>query len=498
MKMKLPKSVYNWISLIGGVIAMISLFMIAFLFSISVAFDQGGSYLGLVIYIVLPGFLVIGLFLIPIGMYFASKKAKRGLERKTPEWPIVDLNQKTQRNAFTIFAIGSTIFLFLSAIGSYEAFHFTESVEFCGTLCHEVMYPEFAAYQVSSHARVACVECHVGTGADWYVRSKISGLYQVYAVTMGIYPKPIPTPVHNLRPARETCEKCHWPEKFYSRKLKQVKHFLSDEENTEWKIDMVMKIGAEHSALGFQEGIHWHINPNVKIEYIATDDKRQSLPWVKYTNKETGEEKVYIDEENMFEEVMFDSLETFTMDCMDCHNRPSHSYKPPAFFVNNAMTAGDIPAELPGIKSLAMDICSAEMETMEEAMQYIDSEIRAHYEDYDNIKPELIDKAIAGLQKHYGNNIFPEMKVRWDAYPNNIGHLEFFGCFRCHNDIHVTENDEVIPKDCNLCHSIVTQGSPDALEVSTLSEALEFKHPTDIDEEWKEMLCVDCHTGLNP
>lgn len=498
MKMKLPKSVYNWISLIGSVIAIISLFMIGFLFSISIAFDQGGSYLGLVIYIVLPAFLVIGLLLIPIGMYFHNKRARKSGQTKIPEWPIVDLNKKTHRNAFTVFVIGSTIFLFISAIGSYEAFHFTESVEFCGTMCHEVMYPEFTAYQVSSHARVACVECHVGNGADWYVRSKLSGLYQVYAVTMGIYPRPIPTPVQNLRPARETCEKCHWPEKFYSRKLRQEKHYLSDEENTEWKIDVIMKIGAENSALGFKEGIHWHINSDVKIEYIATDNKRQSLPWVKYTNKKTGEEKIYIDEDNMFEEEMFDSLEVFTMDCMDCHNRPSHSYQPPAFFVNKAITAGDIPIELPEIKSLSMEICDEEMESMDAAMDYIDSEIRTFYKDYENIDSELIERAIAGLQKHYGNNIFPEMKVRWDAYPNNIGHLEFPGCFRCHNDIHVTEEDEVISKECNLCHSITSQGSVEEFEVSTINESLEFRHPTDIDEEWKELLCVDCHTGLNP
>ena len=498
MRGKLPKSVYNWISIIGSVVALISLFMIIFLFSVSVAFDQGGSYLGLVIYIILPGFLVLGLILIPIGMYFHTRKLKSEKEDAKSDWPVVDLNIQSHRNAFTIFAIGSTIFLFLSAIGSYEAFHYTESVEFCGTLCHSVMNPEYTAYQVSSHARVACVECHVGTGADWYVRSKISGLYQVYAVTMGVYPKPIPTPVHNLRPAQETCEKCHWPEKFYSRKLRHQKHYLSDENNTEWRIDMLMKIGSKHSAQGLNEGIHWHINPKVKIEYIATDEKRQVLPWVKYTDISSGEEKIYIDEDNMFEEEMFDSLEVYTMDCMDCHNRPSHSYQPPAFFVNNAIAAGEIPAELPEIKYLAMDICSEEMETMEEAMEYISNEITSYYEDNEDVDQALVEKAITGLQKYYGQNIFPEMKVRWNAYPNNIGHVEFNGCFRCHNDIHVTENKEVISRDCNMCHAITAQGTGDDIQVASYNEELEFKHPTDIDEAWKDMLCVDCHTGLNP
>ncbi len=497
--MKLPRTVYNWLSLIGVVVALISLFMIVFLFAVSTIFDQGGSYLGLVVYIILPGFLVIGLVLIPVGMYFASKRLRKDADQKLPNWPVVDLNIKSHRNAFTIFAIGSTIFLFISAIGSYEAFHYTESVEFCGTVCHEVMKPEYTAYQFSSHARVACVDCHVGSGADWYVRSKLSGLYQVYAVTIGEYPKPIPTPIANLRPARETCEKCHWPEKFYSHKLRKEKHFLSDENNTEWNIDLIMKIGASHSALGLSEGIHWHINPDVKIEYISTDAKNQTIPWVKFTDTKTGKEKIFIDEENMFDEVMFDSLETRIMDCMDCHTRPSHNYQPPAFFVNNAITAGDIPVELPNIKSLSMEICSEQFETTNEAMNYIKTEIENYYnENYPEVKKELVAKAVNGLQKYYGRNIFPEMKVRWDAYPNNIGHVEFNGCFRCHNDIHVSEEGDVIPKDCNLCHTITAQGTPENMEMATMDKSLEFKHPEDIGEDWKDMLCVDCHTGLNP
>lgn len=161
------------------------------------------------------------------------------IERKLP---FIDLNRKDHRNAFLIFAAGTTIFLFISALGSYEAFHYTESTEFCGTLCHSVMNPEYTAYQNSAHAKVRCVECHVGTGADWYVKSKLSGLYQVYAVIANVYPKPIPTPIKNLRPARETCEECHWPQKFYSRQLRTEKHFLTDEKNSEWDISLIMKI----------------------------------------------------------------------------------------------------------------------------------------------------------------------------------------------------------------------------------------------------------------
>jgi len=264
--MKLPQSSYNWTSLIGAVIAIISLFMMGFLLAISLFINVGSSYLGLVIYIILPGFLLLGLILIPVGMVRRMKKLKREKVVEQSRWPQVNLNIKQHRNAFVIFVISTTVFLFLSAVGTYEAFHYTESVEFCGTLCHEVMDPEYVTYQGSSHARVACVDCHVGSGADWYVRSKLSGLYQVYSVLFKKYPQPIETPISNLRPARETCEECHWPEKFYASLLRTEKHYLADERNTEWDIALRMKIGAEYSALGLQEGIHWHINPDVKIE----------------------------------------------------------------------------------------------------------------------------------------------------------------------------------------------------------------------------------------
>ncbi|RJP61579.1 MAG: cytochrome C [Ignavibacteriales bacterium] len=501
MKIKLPHSVTNWISLIGATIALISFFMILFLFAITTFLNRGSSYLGLIIYIVLPAFLIVGLILIPLGMYLKVRKEKKLRREIETKWPEINLNDVRHRNAFMIFTIGTTIFLFVSAMGSYEAFHYTESVEFCGTTCHKVMYPEHTAYQHSPHARVACVDCHVGSGADWYVKSKLSGLYQVYAVTLGSYPKPIPTPITSLRPARETCEECHWPEKFYDRKLRLEKHYLADETNTEWDISLALKIGGSHSAQGLQEGIHWHINKDILIEYKAVDKQRQKIPWVKYTNLKTGKAVIFEDQNEPLKKEQLDSLETRVMDCIDCHNRPSHNYKPPAFFVNNALTAGTIPVELPMIKSLAMDLTGKDYSTTDSAMLAIKNGINSYYKDnYPDIynsKGQLVKRAINGLQAEYKQNIFPEMKVKWNAYPNNIGHLEFIGCFRCHNDQHTSKEGKVISKNCNLCHIINAQGPPNNLELANVNTPLEFKHP-DGDESWKEMNCVECHTGLNP
>jgi nitrate/TMAO reductase-like tetraheme cytochrome c subunit len=498
--MKLPRSYYNWTSLIGTVIALISLFMIVFLLAISIFIEVTSSYLGLVIYLVLPIFLVLGLILIPAGMVRRARSLRRQQEISTENWPKVNLNLKRHRNAFVIFVISTTAFLFLSAIGTYEAFHYTESTEFCGELCHKVMHPEYITYQNSSHARVACVDCHVGQGADWYVRSKLSGLYQVYSVLFKKYPQPIPTPITNLRPARETCERCHWPEHFYPNLLRTEKHYLADESNSEWDIILKMKIGSEYSALGQQEGSHWHINPGVQIEYAPEFEDRESIPWVRYTDLETGEVYVYTDQENEPDPSIAEADNIRLMDCMDCHNRPSHEFYAPPFFTDISLTSGRIPKELPDIKQVAMGIYYAGHVSTDTTMQIIENDVNEYYEimypEIYDTNYTLIEKAIAGMQEDFTQNMFPEMKAQWDVYPNHLGHINSTGCHRCHDDRHKTPSGRVISRDCNLCHTILAQGNPDKLNSGSVRDSLEFVHPIDIGGVWKEYNCAECHRYL--
>ncbi len=499
--MKLPSSIRNWISITGAVLAIFNLASILSLALLNMVFNFGGSYIGLFIYIILPAFMITGLILIPIGMRIARKKTRQAEERgEVRSWPVLNFNNVATRNATIIFILGTVFLLIISSVGSYEAFHYTESVEFCGKLCHKVMEPEYTTYFGSPHERVACVECHVGSGASWYVKSKLSGLYQVYSVLAKKYPTPIPTPIGNLRPARETCEQCHWPEKFYDYKLKEKHVFLADEDNTERVIKMQIKTSSRMTDNGFEKGIHQHIDPNVKIEYKTSTANRQVIPWVRYTNLKTGEVTVYKDTENDMSDMQLDSLETRVMDCIDCHNRPSHNYKAPQIFTDQMMYDGEIPKDIPEIKLVAMMALNQEYPTKDSAFTAIKTQVLEYYKsgypDLFEARKADLDKAITGIQTGYASNIFPEMKASWKDYPNNIGHMESDGCYRCHNNRHTAENGKVISKDCNLCHNILAEGTPDDMHYSSTLEPMEFEHPVDIDQAWKTELCSTCHSAL--
>jgi len=498
--MKLPPSSKNWLTIIGSIIAVINLLLILLLFIISTIFDKGNTNLGLFIYIILPGFLVFGLLMIPVGMILERRKILKTSTDEVSRLPSIDLNDPSHRNAFVIFTIATIIILFLSTLGSFKAYHITESVEFCGTLCHTVMEPEHVAYQNSPHANVSCVECHVGSGASWYVKSKLSGMHQVYAVMAKSYPTPIGTPLHDLRPARETCERCHWPQKFYARSLWTNKYFLADTLNTEWDIMLQMKTGPEYSGLGLREGIHWHINPDVNIEYISDNDKRENITYVKYTNMASGEVIIYRNDENEISDSLISTSTPRTMDCIDCHNRPSHSYDSPTVYFDKAMLTGEIPKTIPFVKKAFMEILREKFSDTDTALLMIDENIRNYYQsdysDYYNKNIALIDTAIVTIQNAYKQNTFPKMKVSYDLYPEHIGHLESNGCFRCHNDSFKSETGRTITKDCNLCHTIVGQGAEGNMVYANIRESLEFQHPVDIGAAWQEFNCAECHVYL--
>ncbi len=497
MKLRLPFSYYNTISYAGTALALIAFFMFVFLYVLSSITGADKAYMGLVIFILIPSFIILGLLLIPAGMILKIRKIKKFGEGEHEDFPVLNLNLPNHRNGVIIFTIVTCIFFFLSALGSYEAYHYTESNRFCGTLCHSLMIPEYTAYQASPHARVHCAECHIGTGASWWVKSKMSGLKQVYATLTNTYPKPVPTPIENLRPARETCEECHWPQKIYGKQQRIEYYYLADEENTRWEIDMLMNTGGGNPSMGQSTGIHWHINPDIKIEYITTDEKRETIPQVILTNKVTGKVTTYNNTDEPLDEDA-EYTERRTMDCIDCHNRPSHIYNDPSSFVNVAIASGQIDVSLPMVKQAAIEACIQEYESTELAMEGIKEYLTTFYEE--NYPDAILNKgkllkSIIGVQEAFAKNIFPEMNVTWEGYPNHIGHMTSNGCFRCHDDLHESDDGDVISKTCNDCHLITAQGKEEDVQFTSTRNALDFVHPVDIDGEWQYLNCSECHSS---
>jgi hypothetical protein len=484
---------HNWISVLGIIFSVIWFVIILFLWILDFTAKEKNPYLGVVIYFFLPMLLTFSLVVIPLGAWRERKKRLRGI--KVRRFPIIDFNNPHhQQLAYTIWGIVTLFFLF-TLVGVYQGYHFTESNEFCGKLCHEVMKPEFVAYSQSPHARVKCVECHIGPGVNWFVRSKLSGTYQVFSVLAKKYPRPIETPVKNLRPAQETCEECHWPRQFYGAVERNHQYYMPDEKNSPWQTRLLIRVGGGVPPYGKEEGIHWHMNIKDKVYYIASDDKRQVIPWIKTVSPD-GKERIFVDKTSKFTAANPPDKEMRLMDCMDCHNRPSHVFKSPSVAIDEAMAYGAIDQSLPYIKREAVKALFADYSSQPEAkikiQQNLENFYQKNYPQEWSEKKENINKAVQSIIQIYGTNFFPEMKVSWKEYPNNIGHWIFPGCFRCHDENHKTEDGTTLSRECNTCHTIIEQGAPDSLEKN--AEGLSFRHPEE-DESWKEMSCSECHEG---
>lgn len=475
-----PSLIRNWISLFGLVLSLGGLFSFLLLVVLDTTSRHANPYIGILTYMVAPGFIVGGIGCFLLGIFLK----RRSIARKGgPVPPLrIDFSVAENRKSFGIFLACATLFLLLSAIGSYQTYHFTESVQFCGQACHTVMEPEYVTYLQGPHARVACAECHIGKGAGWWVKSKLSGTYQVYATALDKYPRPVPTPIKNLRPAQETCEQCHWPKKFTGNLERTYNYYLSDETNTHFSLRMLLKVGGSDPTHGPVGGIHYHMNVANKIEYLATDEARQKIPWVRVTD-EQGKVTEYRTSRFTNE---VDVSKIRVMDCMDCHNRPAHRYKTPNGAVNLAMALGKISPAMPSIKSNAVFALTQTYTNENQALRKIESYLAGRYPG-----DARASSAIKEVQKIYQDNFFPEMKANWSMYPDNIGHKEWAGCFRCHDGNHASDaGKEIVASDCDSCHTILAQGSgPELLQLTPQSQ--KFKHPADE----VDGACNDCHTG---
>jgi hypothetical protein len=481
----------------GVVIAILAvLFFISFQF-LELVEPTNNPYTGLWSFLILPAFLVIGLLLIPVG-YLIERRRRRRLfpdVHDYPSYPSLDLNRPGHRKAAIVFAVGSLVVIPLIGISSYEGYHYTDSTEFCGQVCHEVMHPEYTAYLNSPHARVTCASCHIGPGASWFVKSKVSGTRQVFAVLLKTYEKPIPTPVVDLRPARETCEQCHWPEKFFGSQLRTRVHFSSDEKNTRREIRVLVKTGGADSSMGPASGIHWHMALSHKIEYIATDRQRQVIPWVRSTDA-AGRVSVYRSDNKTSEDPP-PAGEIRRIDCVDCHNRPTHIVQPPDRAVSNSLETNRLDRTIPYVKKVAVEALTLPYGNEQEAESGIATYIRDFYRKYNpqwaDAHKSSINQTIDEVRNLYRRNFFPRMKVDWRTYPDNIGHMIFQGCDRCHDGKHISNDKGPIRRDCTVCHEF--QQPLESPTAENVFQQITPEHPYKLEGIHAELKCSQCHTG---
>ena len=473
----------NWISLAGVAVAAASLFSFLLLWTLDYFAHEPSPYLGILTYLVAPAFLVIGLFFIALGWILHRRQRARAEAGGTPFRFFIDLSLARHRRYLGLFLAVASVLLLISSVGSYQTYHVTKSVTFCGQTCHDVMEPQYVAYQHSPHARVECTACHIAPGAKGFVRAKLGGLQQVFDTVRGNVEKPIKS-WERVHINQETCEQCHWPKRFVGNLDRTYIHYLDDATNTPYAVRLLLKVGGADPTHGPVGGIHWHMNLANKVEYIATDPKRQKIPFVRVTD-----EKGHVTEFRTKEFKDDPAKHTLRkMDCMDCHNRPAHHFRTPNDAVDLAMSLGNISTNLPAIKREAVLALSRVYTNKAEGLKAIDTALRAKFSSH----PE-VGETVSEVQKIYNTYYYPGMKTDWSHYPNNIGHKDFPGCFRCHDDEHKTADGKRTLKasDCNSCHTIVGEGRPS--EIAQLdSRGLKYKHP---EEGWEGMRCSDCHNG---
>jgi len=465
----------NPTTILGVSLTTVSALLIITFIVVETFGELRNPYVGMFAYLVLPAFFVIGLLLIPIGMFFRWRRLIQSgaSKEELSKYPRLDFNDSRLRRVAAIFLVLTGVNAVILGSTSFLAVEKTETVEFCGETCHSVMQPEFTAYQDSPHSRVACVECHIGPGASWFVRSKVDGLRQVWHTMMNTYHRPIETPLRTLRPARETCEECHWPSKHHGDKLRVFARFGTDEANSPSYTAMLLKTGGGSLDLGTHGGIHWwHIYSDNRIRYVASDDRREEISWVELTTPE-GEVRTYTrdgDELPPPEELEANAR---IMDCIDCHNRPTHLFQTPAKSIDGVLETNPEFRNLPYYKRQAVHAVEADHpshgEGVAEVRQSIINFYQRDYPDVWSANADVVQQAADAAALIYGRTSFPGMNTSWETHPNHIGHDDFPGCWRCHDDeLATADGEHVIPMECDNCHVFLVEDSDTPPDIAEL------------------------------
>lgn len=459
------------ISLAGVVLTSISAVLFLSLFAIE-EFGTGhhGAYTGIIAFIVIPSIFVLGLVLIPIGIALLRRADRKRLAKGEPAplAPVIDFNIPRTRFIVAVVAVLSVVNVVIIATGTYKGVETMESTEFCGGACHSVMSPELTTYNRSPHSRVRCTQCHIGPGANWFVKSKLSGSWQLVSVALDLYPRPIPTPVENLRPARETCEQCHLPTRFVGDKLKVITRHAEDEANTPKKTVLMMKVGGVRE--GGARGVHWHVDPANTVRYRG-DKKRLYVSEIELSLGDGGT-RSFKNEAGPPTDggVVVMNEEWRTMDCVDCHNRPTHVYQRPGDELDLALTTGALDRSLPFIRREGLRVLKTPYASWDLAQAGMKKDLSEFYAknnpDLDAKKVELAADALFTI---YKRNVFPTMNITWGTYPSFRDHFDDSGCYRCHVSDMKTAEGKKLSQKCDLCHVTLAEEEEDPEILQMLS-----------------------------
>lgn len=455
MKSRRPVAVLltsHWLSWVGT--ALVTTAVLSWLFLFGMARESQNPYLGILTYLLVPAGFFLGLVLIPIGAWLSKGQIRTGIDSRTA-W----------RKLLLFLGLTTLANLVLGTQFTYRAVEHMGTVSFCGQSCH-VMQPEFRAAQVAGHSRVSCVQCHVAPGAAGWFASKLAGTRQLAQVLFDSYPKPIPSALETNRlvMAEQTCERCHWRGRVIGALLRVKTQYAEDEANTATHTVLMMMVGG-----GAGRGIHGaHLDPDIEIRYTTTDTKRQEIPWVQWHNKRTRETREYVSPGSQ------KSGMEYSMQCVDCHNRPAHTFASASTALNRAFALGEIPIGLPFAKKHALELLQQKYASQQEAEVKIREGFRALYESSHPQRRGDVDRAASSIAAIYLRNVFPDLKVDWGTYANNLGHTESPGCFRCHDGNHTTKNGKTIAQDCAGCHDVlaVEENDPEILTKLNLAERI--------------------------
>jgi nitrate/TMAO reductase-like tetraheme cytochrome c subunit len=470
----LPRLWANRVTLLGSAIATVAGVAIGLFLIIDLIAPGRNAYGGALLIVALPLLLVLGLLLIPVGLWIERRRRPTLSPSPIEAAFATALHDRGARNRIVFLALITLVNVGLVAFAGQKSIHYMDSPGFCGGACHSVMQPQWDAYRHSPHANVDCVACHIGSSS--YVKAKLNGVGQMWKLATRSFHTPITMPVDKLLSSQQTCERCH-SQRYVGNRLKVYTHFGTDKDNSPLVDAFMLHVGGPNPRTGKYDGMHWHANPDVEVRYQFLDDARARIGKIDVYERHRlvasflppGKHESAVGER--------------TMDCVDCHNRPAHQLDAsPKDAIERALDAKLLSAKLPFIAKVGASLLARCDAPRDEAEAFFRRELG---ESYRREHPEVrlagleLDASAKALTELYRLNVYPALKLGFGSHRNDLGHggsQGVGGCFRCHDTQHEAKladgTTKTLGQDCDSCHERIAMGENPAKLDDTLQLAL--------------------------